>query len=327
MIKQRRVLAVAGAALVASMLLAGCTNTEAAAPAAPAGSEDAGDATAAPSGEAALGTGGRELAEGVEVDEDVAALVPAAIADAGVMSIVTDPTYAPMDFTDEAGEIIGLEPDMAVAVAARMGLDVEFASADFNGILAGIESNRYDASWGAWSVTPERAAVVDMVSYLNAGSAVMVQPGSEGDYASIDDLCGLTLAVQTGTVQALDVLPAFEQNCTDKALPEIEPLVVPQQDSANQAVASGRADAMIADNALVAYYAQVQPDAYAAVPGILVDPAPLAVVAPKGEESLAPAFQAALQSLIDDGTYAEILEAWGLADAALESAEINPELG
>ena len=170
-------------------------------------------------------------------------------------------------------------------------------------------------------------AVVDMVSYLSAGSAVMVQPGTEGEIASIDDLCGLTLAVQTGTVQALEVLPSFEQHCSDQSLPAIDPLVVPQQDSANQAVASGRADAMIADNALVAYYAQVQPDAYAAVPGILVDPAPLAVVVPKGDASLAPAFQAALQSLIDDGTYAEILDAWSLADAAIDSAEINPELG
>lgn len=318
--KQSRALAVAGAALIASMLLAGCTNTEAAPPATAEGEEAAG-------GEAALGTGGRELAQAVEVDPEIAALVPAALAESGVMSVVTDPTYAPMDFTDEAGSIIGLEPDMAVAAAARMGLEVEFASADFNGILAGIESGRYDASWGAWSVTPERAAVVDMVSYLNAGTAVMVQPGKEGDLAGIDDLCGLTVAVQTGTVQALEVLPAFEQHCSDQSLPAIESLVVPQQDSANQAVASGRADAMIADNSLVAYYAQVQPEAYAAVPGILVDPAPIAVVAPKGDDSLAPAFQAALQSLMDDGTYASILDAWGLSDAALESAEINPELG
>ena len=317
---QRRNLAVVGA-LAACALLAACTNTEAApgAPATPSSSVG----SAAP----ALGEGGRDIAEAVEADPEVAALVPAAIAEAGTMSVVTDPTYAPMDFTDAEGNIIGIEPDMAIAAAARMGVEVEFASADFNGILAGIESGRYDVSWGAWSVTPERTAVVDMVSYLSAGSAVMVQPGTEGEIASIDDLCGLTLAVQTGTVQALEVLPSFEQHCSDQSLPAIDPLVVPQQDSANQAVASGRADAMIADNALVAYYAQVQPDAYAAVPGILVDPAPLAVVVPKGDASLAPAFQAALQSLIDDGTYAEILDAWSLADAAIDSAEINPELG
>lgn len=317
---QSRALAIAGAALIASAMLAGCTNTEAAPP--PTSSEGGGTA----GGEAALGAGGREIAEAVEADPAIAELVPAAIADAGSMSVVTDPTYAPMDFTDAEGNIIGLEPDMAIAAAARMGLEVEFASADFNGILAGIESRRYDASWGAWSVTPERAAAVDMVSYLNAGTAVMVQPGKEGDYAGIDDLCGLTLAVQTGTTQALEVLPSFEQHCADQSLPAIEPLVLPQQDSANQAVASGRADAMLADNSLVAYYAQVQPDAYAAVPGILVAPAPIAVVAPKGDDSLAPAFQAALQSLIDDGTYASILEAWSLEDAALETAEINPEL-
>lgn len=304
-----RLIAVTAAAL---LILTGCTNTE--------------DSSSpkVETEETGLGAGGREAAEGVEEDADVAALVPNEFADAGSLSLVTDPTYAPMDFTDDDGNIIGLEPDLAVAAGKKMGLEVEFASADFNGILAGLESNRYDASWAAWSITPERAAVVDMVSYFNAGTAVMVKSGEEDGISSVDDLCGLTLAVQTGTIQALNVLPEFEQNCEEKSLPAIDALVVPQQDSANQAVASGRADAMIADNSLVAYYAQVQPDAYSAVPGILVQPSLIGVAMPKGENTLAPAFQAAIQSLIDDGTYETIIDSWGLADAALEASEINP---
>lgn len=309
---------VAGLLLACTGLLAGCTNTES--PTAPM--EGSGASNSAGAG---LGVGGRDAAEQVAKVSSVAALVPAEIAKAGKMTVVTDPTYAPMDFTDERGNIIGLEPDFAIAAAKKMGLEVEFAKADFNGILAGLQSKRYDASWAAWSITADRVAAVDMVGYFNAGSAVMVKAGDANKIASIDDLCGKTVAAQTGTTQALKVLPDFEANCQQKSLPNIDELIVPQQDSANEAVASGRADAMVADNSLVAYYAQVQPSAYASVPGILVEPALIGVAMPKGNDSLAPAFQAAIQSLIDDGTYETILNAWGLGDSAITTVSINQE--
>lgn len=315
-----RISGLAVGALVLAGLVA-CTNTEG-----PAGNADSG--SAAESAEPALGSGGREAAEGVSEDPEVAALVPESIRTAGKLNLVTDPTYAPIDFTDDAGEIIGLEPDFAIATARKMGLEVEIGKADFNGIIAGLESNRYDASWAAFSVTPDRTAVVDMVSFMNAGTAVMVKAGTENDISGEQDLCGLTIAVQTGTTQALEVLPAFEEMCEEQGLDRIDSLVVPQQDSANQAVSSGRAQAMIADNALVAYYAQVQPSVYAAVPGILVEPALIGVAMPRIDDSrLAEAYRAAIQSLIDDGTYQQILDAWGLGDTAVEQAEINPTVG
>jgi len=300
--------------LVASGLLA-CTNTEQ-----PAGSS----AETAAGSESSLGAGGRAIADAVQADPTIVDMVPEDIRTAGRLSLVTDPTYAPIDFTDEQGEIVGLEPDIAVAVAARMGLEVEIAKGDFNGILAGLESRRYDASFAAFSITPERTDVVDMVSFFSAGTSLMTPVGKAEQITSIDDLCGLTVTVQTGTTQALDVLPDFESNCADKGLDEIDALIVPQQDSANQAIASGRADVMIADNALVAYYTLLQPEAYAAVPGITVEPALIGVAMPKREDGLAEAFQAALQSLMDDGTLDEILAAWNLQDSAVDTAEINP---
>lgn len=300
---------------VAGLLLASltaCTNTE-------GGAVSDGSAPAS----TGLGAGGNEIAASVQLDPAVAALVPQRILDAGILELVTDPTYAPIDFTDDNGDIIGLEPDLALAVGNKMGVEINISKADFNGILAGLESRRWDASWAAFSVTEDRTKVVDMVSFMAAGTAVMTKKGDEGDIADIADLCGLTIAVQTGTSQALSVMPTFEKMCIDEGLEKITPLVVPQQDSANQAVTSGRADAMIADNALVAYYAQVQPESYAAVTGILVEPVLIGVAMPKGDDGLAEAFQAGIQSLMDDGSYLEILTAWSLQDSKTDTAEIN----
>ncbi|POH75304.1 ABC transporter substrate-binding protein [Arthrobacter glacialis] len=271
-----------------------------------------------------LGAGGQDAAKAVQADAAVQALLPANIKAAGTMKLVTDPTYAPIDFTDNNGNIIGLEPDMALAVANKMGIKVEITKGDFNGILAGLESKRYDASWAAFSITPDRTAVVDMVSYMKGGTSVIVKRGTEGDFHEQLDLCGKTVTAQTGTTQALTVMPAFEKACLEAGKEPITPLLLPQQDSANQAIASNRAQAMLADNALTAYYSQIQPEAFAQIDSILVDPSLVGVAMAKGDGQLAKTFQAAIQSLMDDGTYGKIMGAWNLAPSSITTSEINP---
>lgn len=287
----------------------GCTNSE---------------STADAAEKAGIGIDGRQKAEAVKADPDVESLVPKDIAKAGVLTVVTDPTYAPMEFTDDAGEIVGLDPDIAVAVAHKMGVDVRFDKGDFNGILAGIEAGRYDASWASFSVTPDRQRRVGMVSYLNSGTSVLVPHGNPDDVADVKDLCGRTVAAQTGNTQALTTLPAFQKTCAEAGLEKIDELILPQQDNVNQAVSTGRADALLADSALVAYHAQLQPDTFSHVEDIFVEPALLGVVVNKENSELAAAVEAAVQSLIEDGTYAAIIDAWGLGAAAVDAAEVDP---
>jgi polar amino acid transport system substrate-binding protein len=303
---------------MASLLLGlpACTNTETP-PAAAGGPSASTDAAAG------LGAGGDAAAQAVQADPAVVALVPEEVAQRGMLRLVTDPTYAPFDFTDEEGRIIGLEPDMALAVANKMGLEMEIAKGDFNGILAGLAAGRYDASWAAFSITPERQQEVDLVSYLHGGTSVMVERDNPEGIETVTDLCGKTVAAQTGTTQALNVLPQFDQQCEAEGLEGVTELVLPQQDNVNQAVATGRADAMAADNALIAYYAQVQPDAFSMVESILVEPS-LAGVAIGKDTQLAEAFHAALVSLQEDGAYQTILEAWNLGSAAVDAPAINP---
>lgn len=271
----------------------------------------------------AIPTGGTEAAQAVEAIAEVEALVPEALREAGVIRIVNDPTYAPMEFTDDQGEIVGLDADLALAVSNAMGLELEWSVVNFDGILAGIEAGRYDATFSSFSVTEDRLQSVDMVSYFSSGTAIMVPKGEAGDYTEATDLCGKTVGVQTGTTQALEILPSIDEECAAAGLDAIDQMVLPAQDNVNQAVASGRADAMVADNALVAFYAQEQPDAYEAVPGLLFDEAPIGVAMPKlpEGESLVPAFEAAFQAIMDDGTYAAIFEAWQLQDSMLDAPE------
>lgn len=302
---------------VSALLVAastGCTNSETP----PAATNASG--TAKP----ALGAGGQQAALAVKADASVQALLPADIKSKGTMTLVTDPTYAPIDFTDNSGKIIGLEPDMALAVANKMGVKINLTKGDFNGILAGLQSKRYDASWAAFSITPARTQIVDMVSFMKGGTSVMVKKGNEGQYHDVLDLCGKTVTAQTGTTQALNVMPKFEKQCTDAGKPPITPLLLPQQDSANQSVASNRAQAMLADNALTAYYSQIQPDAFAQIDSILVEPSLAGVAMAKGDGQLAKSFQKAIESLMADGTYAKIMSAWNLAPSEIKTSEINP---
>ncbi|MDQ4503871.1 ABC transporter substrate-binding protein [Sinomonas sp. ASV322] len=308
-------------ALTAVALVAGtaaCTNTES--PAAVSGNAPSGSASA-PTG---VGAGGRAAAGAVKADPAVQALVPDAFKSKGTLQLVTDPTYAPIDFTDDQGNIVGLEPDLAVAAANKMGLKVNFNKGDFNGIIAGIQARRYDASWAAFSVTADREQQVNMVSYQNAGTAIMVKHGNPDKVAQVTDLCGKTVAAQTGTTQALTDLPTFQKQCSDAGKPQITELILPQQDNVNQAVQTGRAAAMAADNALVAYYSQLQPDLFSQVDSILVDTAPEAVIVHKEDTALAKAFKAAIDSLIADGTYGKIMGAWNLGSSKVTSAAVNP---
>lgn len=308
---------IAAAAISFLALTTACTNSEGPAPTASSNGAAGGES----------GKTGQEIAQAVQADPKVQELVPAAIKSKGKLTLVTDPTYAPIDFTDEKGNIVGLEPDMALAVAKKMGVTIAIEKGDFNGIIAGIEAKRYDASWAAFSITEERKAKVNMVSFMQGGTSVMVRKGNPLGINSELDLCGKTVAAQTGTTQALNVLPSFDKKCADAGKEKPTALLLPQQDNVNQSVAAGRAQALVADSALTAYYAKIQPDAFTSVDSILVEPALSGVVSTKNDGGLAQAFQAAIQSLMDDGTYAKIMESWNLKSGIVNKAEVNPTVG
>lgn len=283
--------------------------------------------TACGSDDGGKGTDGKSTGEpaagsSVEVDKDVAALVPDAVAKKGSLTVGTDASYAPNEFFDEDGTtIVGLNIDLFDAVAAKMGLDTEWQNGGFDILINGVVGGKYDVSVSSFTINADRKKQVNMISYFSAGTQWAVAKDNPKDVDATDP-CGLTVAVQTGTVQELDDLPVRQAECEDAGTP-MDILSYDGQDEATAALVSGKADAMLADSPVIAYAVQ-QTDESIEPAGDVYDSAPYGYVVPKDDMELAEAISAALESLEADGTYEEILNDWQLTSGKVTDFAINP---
>src|SRR6478736_2499553 len=137
----------------------------------------------------------------VQKDDSLAAMVPAAIKSKGTLTVGADTSYAPAEFLggSDGQTPVGYDVDLAKAIGATLGLKVEVKTAEFTGILPAL-GPKYDLGISSFTINPERLKAVNMVSYFNAGTAWAVQKGNPKK-VSLDDLCGKSIGVQTGTVQ------------------------------------------------------------------------------------------------------------------------------
>lgn len=263
-----------------------------------------------------------ESTPSVEVDDELAARVPAEISEDGTITVGSDTSYAPSEFIDEDGEtIVGFDVDLFSAVAQKLGLEAEFESASFDSIIAGVGSGRYETGVSSFTINPDRLAEATMVSYFSAGTQWAVQEGNpEG--VDADDACGASVAVQRGTVQ-VDDITARSAECEAAGEEAIDIQQFEGQDEATAALVSGRVDASLADSPVMAYAVQ-QTNGQLELLGDIYDSAPYGYVVPLEQTEFAQALADALAALIEDGTYAEILEKWGVEAGAIDTPEVNP---
>ena len=260
----------------------------------------------------------------VEVDEAAAALLPEDVASAGVLTVGSNTEYAPAEFIGDDGQTpVGFDIDTIKAVGATLGLEVEIQSADFPAIIPALGS-KYDAGISSFTITEERMQESNMISFLNAGSAYAVAQGNP-DGIDPSSMCGVTVAVQTGTTQDEDIA-AQSAECEAAGEEPVDILQYKSQADATTNLAGGKAQVMYADSPVVGYAIE-QTGGQVEQLGDVFDAAPQGIVVAKDDTELAAAIQAALQTLMDDGTLEEILGAWGSGDAALDTAEINPSVG
>lgn len=254
----------------------------------------------------------------IQPDEAAVALLPAEVKDSGVLIIGTDAEYPPNEYKDSAGNPVGWGVELAEAVSAKLGLTPEWEILGFDSIIPRIQEGALNMGSSSFTDNVERQKSVDFVNFLNAGSQWAAAIDTEVDP---DNACGLTIAVQSTTVQDTDEMPARNQACLDAGEDPIEILRFDGQPEVTQAVVDGRADAFSADSPVTGDAVSVLGDKLHLV-GDLFDAAPYGFAAQK-DSDMTKAIQAALQSLMDDGTYLEILESAGIESGALDEATIN----
>lgn len=255
----------------------------------------------------------------VTVDKALADLVPAKIKDSGTLIAGTDPTYPPNEYKDPSGKIVGFDVELFDAVAAKLGLKTQYVASTFDNIIPSVIGGTYQVGVSSFTDNPEREQRVDMVSYFNAGTQWVA---TAGEKVTPDDACGLTVSVQTGTVQ-VDDLQARSDECTKAGKQPITIQKFDAQADATTAVILGKVNAMMTDYP-VAVDAVKQSKGKVELVGDQYKSAPYGYAIGKGQGTLAQAVRGALQAVIDDGTYTSILSRWGVSAGAVPTTKINP---
>jgi polar amino acid transport system substrate-binding protein len=281
--------------------------------------------TAAPASQGAEPT---PLAVNAPVDAAAAAQVPAQYKSKGTLTIAADASYAPNEFTAQgSGAIIGMDVDLGNAIAQTLGMKATFVNASFDGILAGIQAGRYDLGMSSFTDTKEREQTVDFVNYFTAGTSTMVVKCNPKGIKTATDLCGKKVGAEQGTTQ-LDQLTqagadgSVVKACQDAGKQPPQAQGFPKQTDVNSALQAGRIDAYLADSPVVDYALAQTGGAFEKV-GSDSDTAPYGIAVPKTGGTLKTAVQAAVQKLMDDGTYAQILQHWGVSSGAIKTATLN----
>lgn len=251
-------------------------------------------------------------------DDAAAALLPKSIADTGTLVIGTSPNYAPNEYKNDAGTPIGWGIELAEAVAHKLGLEPKFTVARFETIIPGIVGGTIDLGESSFTDNAEREKQVDFVNYYEAGVQWASAKGTDVDP---DNACGLKVAVQATTFEDTDEVPAKSEACVAAGKAPIEKLPFDTQDAAANAVALGQADAFSADSPVTLYAIEKLKDKLQ-LAGETFEVAPYGLAVAK-DTGMAEAVQAALQSMVDDGSYDALLDNWGVGSGGLSTITIN----
>ena len=269
-----------------------------------------------PAGGGASG-GGSSSAAVAKVDA-IAALVPDKIKSTGKLIVGVNVPYAPNEFKDSSGKIVGFDVDLMDAVATVLGLTPQYTEAAFDKIIPAIQAGTYNVGMSSFTDNKEREKTVDFVTYFSAGIQWAAPAGKTVDP---NNACGLKVAVQSTTTEDTDEIPAKSKACTSAGKPAINKLKFDRQDDATNALVLGKVDAMSADSPVTAY-AVKQSGGKIQLAGQIFDSAPYGWPVAKGSP-LGQALQKAAQSLIDSGAYLAITKKWGVDAGDIKTAQIN----
>lgn len=254
--------------------------------------------------------------------DEIAKLVPESVAQDGVLSIGTNPSYAPAEFLAADGKTtVGYEMDLARALGRVLGLKVKFVNASFDSIIPSLGA-KFDIGMSAFTITPERIKTVDFVSFYKAGETFVVRKGNP-EHMKQHALCGHKIGVQTGTIEEEHLLQTNEQ-CEAQGKPSIDVMSFKQQTTVTTAVMTGKIDAFYADSPVAGFAISQTGDALERL-GKDIGVVHQGMAIPKGQQQTVQAMQQAMQWLMDSGDYQKILKMWGADSGADHQALVNPK--
>jgi polar amino acid transport system substrate-binding protein len=254
-------------------------------------------------------------------DETIAASVPAAIREKGTLVFATDATAPPNQSIDTDGHtIVGNEVDFGNQIASVLGLKAEFINISFDSIIPGLQAGRYDVGLSGFRDTKEREKVVDFVTYAKAGPQLFARAQDKDKITSLDQLCGHSFAVQSGTIQE-QIGTEQNQKCVAAGKAPVDVRVFKNQADQVQAVSSGQVE-VGAQNAPNNVYLTTQTHGAMVGVGEPFAEGPWGMPVPKNTGMTEP-LHAATLALVKSPQYKQILDKWGVQSQGVDTSVIN----
>jgi len=260
----------------------------------------------------------------VRTVDAVAALLPASVRSSGTLRIGSSVGAPPSAYYPDGSDTPeGQDIDIADAVAKVLGVRLERQDASFETILPALRSGKYDVGTGNFGVTTERLRTIDFVTYIDDGQGFAVKQGDTSFGKRIGDLtqlCGRTVGIGAGTTFEA-TLDAQKGVCAKAGKKPYDVKVYSENGATLTALQQGRIDVIMSTINGLRHQA-AQPAAHTTFLGEYhrLD---VGFAFKKGSPLTKP-FQAAVNELIKDGTYARILRKWGTTGSAIGTSRISP---
>ena len=215
----------------------------------------------------------------------------------GKLTVATSPDFPPFEYLAEDGSVVGIEIDILNLVCAELDVELDIQQMDFDSVLPGVQTGKYDLGASGISVTPDREEnTLFTVPYCLAAQAIVVL--NDSTITCKADLEGKTVAVQTGTTA--------EEFCMGAGY---EVKAYTANTDAQQALLSGKVDAWVIDDLtaadMVKLYNAENGETLVVLPEAMTTE-PYAFAFKKGNDELAASVSDIISKLVADGTIAEI---------------------
>ena len=221
------------------------------------------------------------------------------IKERGYITVAMEGTWAPWTYHDEDDNLVGFDVEVAKAVADELGVDVQYQEGEWDGLLAGVQSGRYDIMVNGVGYTEERAQAYTFSDPYCYNKTALIVRGDNEDIKSLDDLKGKTTCNSANSTYQL-IAEEYGANVLD-----VETL-----DGTLEMVLAGtdRADATLNAEASFLDYMNAHPDANLKIVDYYPESEKVCIIMPKGDssDSLKEVINSAIEKLRADGTLSEL---------------------
>ena len=252
----------------------------------------------------------------------IAATVPEGIRSTGRLVVGINVPYAPNEFKDSSGKIVGFDVDLMNAVARTLGLVPDYRETAFESIIPSVQGANFNVGASSFTDTADREQMVDFVTYFQAGNLWARRAGSSVDPQAA---CGLKVGVAQGGLQQSKEIPAKSDACVAAGLSPIDMVVFTRQDDLTAALVKGEVDAMSADSPVTGFAVKLSAGTLETA-GEVSDSASYGWPVAKGS-GLAQSLQQALKHLIQTGEYRTIATTWGVEKGMIDKPKVNGAAG